>query len=94
MDCVHPVDAFLLNDGYSVLWLVVVYLFGAYIRKYEVCEKITSLKCMIGFFAMIAITFISKIAIWLLTKSVPGLAPYEDTFVSYTSVTILLSAIF
>ena len=94
MDCVHPIDAFLLNDGYSVLWLVVVYLFGAYIRKYEVCEKITALKCMIGFFAMIAITFISKIAIWLLTKSVPGLAQYEDTFVSYTSVTILLSAIF
>ena len=93
-DCVLPLDAFSLNDGYSVIWLMIVYLFGAYIRKYDICEKITSLKCIVGFFAMIILTFVSKITIRFLTKSVFGQAKFEDTFISYISITILLSAVF
>lgn len=94
MDCVLPIDAFCLNNGYSAIWLMIVYLFGAYIRKYDICEKITSFKCVIGYFSMIILTFVSKIAIWFLTKTFFGQAKYEDTFISYISITILLSAIF
>lgn len=94
IDCVLPIDAFTLNDGYSAIWLVIVYLFGAYIRKYDICEKTTSFKCIIGFFAMIVLTFVSKITIWFFTKSVFGQAKFENTFISYISITILLSAIF
>jgi len=94
IDCVLPIDAFTLNNGYSAIWLVIVYLFGAYIRKYDICEKTTSFKCIIGFFAMIVLTFVSKITIWFFTKKVFGQAKFEDTFISYISITILLSAIF
>ena len=96
IDCVIPidVDAFTLNNGYSAIWLMIVYLFGAYIRKYDICEKITPFKCIIGYFSMIILTFISKITIRFLTKSIFGQAKFEDTFISYISITILLSAIF
>ena len=94
IDCVIPIDAFSLNNGYSVIWLMMVYLFGAYIRKYDICEKITPVKCIIGYVSMIILTFISKITIRFLTKSIFGQAKFEDTFISYISITILLSAIF
>ncbi len=94
IDCVLPIDAFTLNNGYSAIWLMIVYLFGAYIRKYNICEKITAFKCIMGYFSMIILTFVSKITIWFLTKSIFGQAKFEDTFISYISITILLSAIF
>ena len=94
IDCVLPIDAFTLNNGYSAIWLMIVYLFGAYIRKYNICEKITAFKCIVGFFAMIVLTFVSKITIRFLTKSIFGKAKFEGTFISYISITILLSAIF
>lgn len=94
MDCAFPKDAFSLDNGYSAIWLMIVYLFGAYIRKYDVCEKITSLKCVVGYLVMIVLTFVSMIAITFLTKRILGKAAFEDTFVSYISITILLSAVF
>ncbi len=94
IDCVLPIDAFCLAGGYSAIWLMIVYLFGAYIRKYDICEKITSFKCIVGFFVMIILTFVSKITIWFLTKSVFGQANFDNILISYISITILLSAIF
>ena len=94
VDCAIPIDAFWLGSGYSAIWLMIVYLFGAYIRKYDICEKITSFKCAVGYFSMIILTFVSKITIWFLTKSIFGQAKFDDTFISYISITILLSAIF
>lgn len=94
IDCIVPTDAFTLNNGYSAIWLMIVYLFGAYIRKYNICEKTTSFKCIVGYFSMIILTFVSKIAIRLVTIDLLGQAKYENTFISYISITILLSAIF
>ena len=89
IDCVIPLDAFGINDGYSAIWLMIVYLFGAYIRKYGVLEKITALHSLLGFFAMAIATFASKFALNYI-----GITEYEDTFTTYHSITILLSAIF
>jgi surface polysaccharide O-acyltransferase-like enzyme len=94
IDCVIPTDAFILNNGYSPIWLMIVYLFGAYLKKYDIKEKITALKSLIGFFAMVIITFASKIAIHFLTAKILGEAKYDNTFISYTSITILFASIF
>lgn len=87
-------DTFTLYNGHSVVWLAVMYLFGAYIKKYNVNEKTTALRCFIGFFAMVLITFLSKFVFHFATKAIFGEAKLEDIFVSYTSVTIMFSAIF
>ena len=94
IDCIVTTDAFNLNNGYSAIWLMIVYLFGAYIRKYNIFEKMTSFKCIVGYFSMIILTFVSKIAIRFVTIDLLGQAKYENTFISYISITILLSAIF
>ncbi len=81
-DCLLPEDAFLLNAGYSALWLMIMYLFGAYIKKYNLHKKLSSLKSLVGFFVMTLLT--------LLTKAINS----ESAFVSYTSITIVLTAVF
>ena len=87
-------DAFSLGRGYSVIWLAVLYLFGAYVKKYEVDKKITAIQSLLGFFSMILLTFASKYAFWYLPETVLGFAKEENTFVSYLSITILLAAVF
>lgn len=64
------------------------------IKKYNVSEKITAFKSLLGFFAMIVLTFASKIIIRLLTERIFGQAKFENVFISYISITIFLSAVF
>lgn len=83
-----------MNKGYSAAWLAVMYLFGAYVRKYNVEEKITATKAILGFFAMVALTFLSKIGIHYLTVLIFGAAKRENVLICYTSFTIFLAAVF
>ena len=92
--CILPIDAFGFRSGYSTAWLIALYLFGAYIRKYDLGKTATTFQCLFGFFAMIVLTFISKLVIYLLTRRVLGQAKYDNTFISYTSITIVLAAVF
>lgn len=94
IDTIIPIDAFMLGDGYSFVWLMLVYLFGAYIKKYEVYKKITAIKSLIGFFGMVALTFMSKFLIHKFAQNASFEFIREDMLVSYTSITVLLSAVF
>ena len=95
IDCIiSSNDPFSLNAGYSTAWLILLYLFGAYIKKYEIHKKITAIKSILGFFAMIVFTFASKAVIQALTQKILGQPKAENTFISYISITVLLSAIF
>lgn len=94
IDCVVPMDAFVINDGYSPIWLIIVYLFGAYIRKSGLHQKITPSKSILGFFLVNILTFLSKFTIYFVTEIFLGEAKFENVFLSYISITILTSAIF
>lgn len=84
-----------LNGGYSVLWLAVLYLLGAYIKKYELLSKLSPLKCLIGFFSCVVLTSISRIVLFNISRIVFGEGGRgTNLLVAYTSPTILLSAIF
>ena len=94
LDCIIPIDAFYTNEGFSAIWLIILYLFGAYIKKYAINEKIAAWKGLIGFFVMIILTFASQLVISALTKILFGEAKFDGVFISYISITILFSAIF
>lgn len=94
LDCIIPIDPFNLNSGYSAIWLIMVYLFGAYIKKHDVASKITAHKSLLLYFLMIAITFASKLLIYYIKSDFPATTAFEDTLISYTSITVFLSAIF
>lgn len=87
-------DAFVLNTGYSVIWLTVLYITGAYLKR-RASAKITALKCFAGYFAMNAVSLAIKITIGFfhdrqdfneLLKS--------NILIDYTSPFVLGSAIF
>ncbi len=89
-----PLDVFGLSNGYSMIWLILMYLFGAYIRKYDLQQKITVSKCLLGYFLASTFAFLSKLAIYYSTKFVLGAPAFDSMFVSYNSVPIVLATVF
>ena len=87
-------DAFRLTGGNSPIWLMILYLFGAYIKKYNVKEKITRFQSLLGFFIAIALTILSKVIIRLVTVRMFGVIKYDDIWISYTSITIIFASLF
>ena len=94
IECIIPIDAFVFEGGYSAIWLIVLYLFGAYIKKYDLKDKITASKSILGFLVMAVLTFLSKFVIYFATEKILGQAKFHDIFVSYISITIVLASIF
>lgn len=92
-DCAVPKDPFAINSGYSAIWLILLYFFGAYIRKYDLKDKVTAPKSALAFAILIILTFLSKICIHFATQKIFGEAKLDNMFVSYISVTIVLAAV-
>lgn len=94
IDCFVKKDAFAIKNGYSAIWLMIVYLFGAYIRRYDVKQQFTARKSLLAFFGTILFTFLCKLSIYGISGRAGTLALYENRLVSYPSITIVLAAIF
>ena len=93
IDCGIPRDPFAIADGYSTVWLMLLYFFGAYIRKYDLKQKVTTTQSALAFVVLIIVTFLSKVCIYFATKKIFGEAKLDNMFISYTSITIVLAAI-
>ena len=46
-------DVYFTNNGYTVLWVSVLYIIGGYIRKYELHKKISNIKCILLYFGAV-----------------------------------------
>lgn len=86
-------DPFVLKEGYSILWLSMLYLLGGYFNKYKIDLKIKRRNAFILFVSMTLITFLSKVGIAYATTIVFGEAKGENILISYISPTVLLAAI-
>lgn len=92
---VLPIDAFGLKKGYSAIWLIILYLFGGYVKKYNLREKITAKKSLIGFFASSLFTLLFKALCRFAGQSFdPSALLFESTFVSYISITVVAASVF
>lgn len=87
-------DLFKEERGFSVWWLMVMYLIGASIKKYHIEEKITTLKCLGGYIGCVMVTWLYKLAAEYLTKIFYGKVQESSVLVNYISPTILFSGIF
>ena len=83
-----------LNGGYSVLWLAILYLIGAYITKYELLNKLSPMKYFLYFLCCVVLTSISRIVVGNVSRMIFGVEMGIGVLISYTSPTILFSAIF
>lgn len=81
------------KGGYSCTWLIVLYLLGACICKFELYNKVSKIQAILWYFVFVIITWVSKYAIRNFTNLVVGTSFWENTLVQYISPTILGSAV-
>lgn len=85
-------DTFITEEGYSAWWLIILYYIGGYIKKYNTFNHVSTLKLILGYLCMIAITLTRElITDFALYKSPVSI---EWHFIRYISPTILCSCVF
>lgn len=86
-------DVFGTNDGYSAIWLMILYLVGGYTRKYGSGEKRKAIWFLAGYFILVSVTWLLKLIIELLTLHLLGEVRAGNYLISYRSPTIFLAAV-
>ena len=76
-------DVFVLKSGYSFLWLALIYLVGAWMKKHQIVERYNKKQ------AIVLILFLTMLS--MLTLYFPE--PFRNILISYTSPTIVLIAV-
>ena len=82
------------KSGYSFLWLGILYLAGAYIKKYNFSVLYTNRANLIGYFICVIVTWLSKAFIEVVTKILFGQPKGGNYLLAYTSPTMVLCSVF
>ena len=78
-----------LSNGYSSFWLIILYIVGGYIKKFEPFKNIKKLYLILIWIFCIIISWIVKISIEVYKEE----DSTGDLFISYLSITILIVAV-
>lgn len=81
------------NKGYSVLWLSVLYIIGAYIKKYDIGAKTKKSTLFILYAVCILVNCFSKFFIEYGSVNLWANPQNSNMLVNYCSPTVLLTAI-
>ncbi len=84
-------DVFLLSDGYSVIWFILLYLVGAMIKKNNLNKIFSGKTWSIIIVCAFFITWLHNIILHFI--NIPFLREYSDILVNYVSPTVVLMAI-
>lgn len=87
-------DIFKLGDGYSALWLIILYILGAYLRKTNCFENTSKKRLCLGYIVAVAVTAAFGIGAGLVSNKFVGRTIGFNCFNTYTSPTVVLEAIF
>ena len=86
-------DAFVLNSGYSPLWLIVLYLLGGVVKRLNLLEKIKMKWWVIILLSSLMLCIIAKFALEYIAYRLTGEVKGGGIFVSYISPLIVLIAL-
>ena len=88
--CILPkllfTSPYILNTGYSMLWLSFLYIFGGYMRQHNVLEKAKKRTGWIMYFLSVLITWLASFVIEIAHIN------SNNLLLEYTSPTIILAA--
>lgn len=87
-------DVFCVKNGYSPLWIMIMYFVGAVMKKYDIKSAEGKNKYLYLYVLMVMLTVMSKIFISLITKKIFGRVLLSEWLISYISPTIILSGAF
>lgn len=84
-------DTFDLLDGYSVIWMVLVYAVGGILKKYDFTKLFSRWIWLLVVAVVFLLTWVTKVGFYY--SSVPYWQEQHGNLVNYTSPTIVLMAI-
>lgn len=94
--CVLPIspltDAFYLHDGYSVLWLAVMYLLGGYLGKYRTLSRFSAWVWGLLYLGAVLFAWAPRMLV-LWWRPHYWHDAYGNILIEYTSPTIVLAAV-
>lgn len=93
LPCVFPVDVFALRGGMSFSWVLGCIYLGAYMKKFNVFEKVKSSVLIILFWVGVITTWLSKLAIELHYGLELWNRDRGNVLVTYNSPPILLASV-
>ena len=76
-------DSMVLNAGYSFIWLALMYVFGAWLKKCYIASKIKSKYALLALIVCVLISWLFKILLPI----------YNTLFISYLSPTMIIIAV-
>ncbi len=86
-------DPFVMQRGYSMIWLCLLYIAGAFISKYKVAKKIKASQAWGIVISALCFTFLSKFLPEHTSYMFYRVETRSDFLISYTSPTIVLIAV-
>ena len=88
-------NLFQINEGYSALWLMLLYTIGGYMRKYEVFAKRRTLTLVSYILISVLITWLVKIVFDIIVGKTESDVPvWEQSYAyGYTAPTVILISI-
>lgn len=84
-------DVFYMKNGYSLIWFILLYLAGAFIKKYRFEELLSGRIWLALTFAALLITWVSKVCPAL--SAIPLIGSRFALLISYTSPTVVVMAV-
>ena len=81
-------DPFKLENGYSAIWLILLYLFGAYIKKYNLHKTVSYWKSFLLIFVNLAIIILWFLYGWKVLDN-----GSNEIFYNYISIPVFTMAI-
>lgn len=90
---VFQTDPYVLNEGYSLLWLCLLYLAGGFVRKYDVLSNVRRRTGWLLFFSMVLFTLLVKALLEYTVWHTAGVFRSGGFLIRYTSPTITLAAV-
>jgi hypothetical protein len=86
-------DIFGTDNGYSAVWLALLYLAGACIRKYRLEDKSNVFVCLFLYLCCVLLVWFCKRCLDLHPVTVSGVKIKSGIFVNYTSPLIVLDSV-
>ncbi len=86
-------EVFYTNKGYSALWLALLYILGAIIKKTGFLQKTKGIVLIALYFGAVILTWLEKFVVEYLNMNNPADEIRKNYLVNYISPTILISAV-
>lgn len=78
------------NNGFSPIWLALLYLIGGYIKKYNIADRIKQWQSIVGYLICVFAGWLIELVITF----VLGAPENRSYFLEYTSPAVLMCAVF